>query len=132
MSRLKSGITARQAQAAKMFVLGRSLEEISQAVQRTGFTVGSWLKEEAVLARIAKLREKLELPDGLVPSGIKSKSEEVLREALFNSDTPLAIRVKIAMYFQKIEGREAEEEVVSPQMPTGFSEEELERLAGDE
>src|SRR3990170_8394070 len=107
MSEIKSGITTRQAQAAKMFVLGRSLGEISQAVQRSTFTVGSWLKEESVLERIANLREKLEPPDGLIPSGVKSKSEEVLREALFDSDTPLAIRIKIAMYFQKIEGRGA-------------------------
>jgi len=132
MSEVKLGITARQAQAAKMSVLGKSLEEIAKAVQRSVFTVGEWLKEERVQARVEELQAKLQPPERVMSSGLTSKSEEVLREALFDPETPLAIRVRIAMYFRKIGGSISGTDLSSTTVPTGFSEDELDRLLEDE
>lgn len=129
-------ISVRQAQAARMFVLGSTIDEISAKVKRSVFTVGEWFRDEEVLARVDELKTKLEHPEKVKTRGLEIKAAEVLRQALYDEDTPPGLRVRLAMYFLKTgtkdlsDGEDSDNGTVG--VSSGFSAEELAKLAGEE
>jgi transposase len=126
-------LSVRQAQAARMFVLGKSIEEISAKVSRSIFTVGEWFEEEDVQSRVAELQAKLAQPEKVKTAGIEAKSAEILRQALFDPDTPQSVRIRLAQYFLKVgapsePGQEAEDD---PSLGS-FSPDEIGKLGDDD